>query len=113
LLKHTRLAARHSAELGAPCLIEIGELDRAREWIARALAIEPNNALTNYNAACGYAQLGDIDQALDLLERGLPNSGPEWSRWIEHDSSLDPLRNHSRYRALLEILRRRERERGL
>jgi adenylate cyclase len=101
-----------AAELGAPCLIEIGELDRAREWIARALTIEPNNALTNYNAACGYAQLGDIDQALDLLERGLPNSGPEWSRWIEHDSSLDPLRNHSRYRALLEILRRRERERG-
>jgi adenylate cyclase len=102
-----------AAELGSMALIEIGEVDRAREWIARALAIEPNNPPTQYNAACIYALLGDTDKAFDLLERGLPNSGPEWGRWIEHDSTLDILRNHPRYQALLETVRRHESERGV
>jgi len=97
-----------AAELGSVSLIEIGEVDRAREWIARALAIEPNNPPTQYNAACGYAQLGDIDKAFELLKRGLPNAGPEWGRWIQHDSSLDPLRKDPRYRELLEAIHRRE-----
>ena len=100
-----------AAELGANALIEVSDVDRAREWIARALAIEPNNPPTQYNAACVYAQLGDIDKALDLLERGLPNSGPEWGRWIQHDSTLDPLHNNPRYQALLEEIRRRDNQR--
>jgi adenylate cyclase len=100
-----------AAELGSQCLIEIGQADRAREWIARALAIEPDNPPTQYNAACGYAQLGDIEKAFDLLQRGLQNSGPEWSRWLEHDSSLDPLRGDPRYAQLVEEAHRRERAR--
>ena len=99
-----------AAELGANALIVLGETDRAREWIARALIIEPNNPPTLYNAACGYAQLGDIDKAFDLLERGLLGSGPEWGRWIQHDSTLDPVRNDPRYEELLEAIRRRESE---
>lgn len=98
------------AELGSVALIELGESDRAREWIARALAIEPNNAPTQYNAACGYAQLGDLDKAFDLLERGLANAGPEFGRWIQHDSSLSSLRKDPRYQDLLEAIRRRESE---
>ncbi|MBA3609417.1 MAG: tetratricopeptide repeat protein [Chthoniobacterales bacterium] len=101
-----------AAELGANALIEIGENDRAREWAARALAIEPNNPPTQYNAACIYARLGEIDLALDLLERGLPNSGPEWGRWIEHDSTLETVRGHPRYQTLLEKARQQEKERG-
>src|SRR6476659_2094276 len=34
-----------AAELGSGALIEIGEFDRAREWIARALALEPDNPI--------------------------------------------------------------------
>jgi adenylate cyclase len=97
-----------AAELGSQCLIEIGDADRAREWIARALALEPDNPPTQYNAACGYARLGDIDKAFDLLQRGLQNSGPEWGRWLEHDSSLDPLRADPRFTQLVEEAHRRE-----
>src|SRR5207237_2206049 len=60
-----------AAELGSGSLIEIGEFDRAREWIARALSIEPDNPVTHYNAACGYAMLGDIDKAFEPLERSI------------------------------------------
>jgi adenylate cyclase len=100
-----------AAELGSGSLIEIGEFDRAREWIARALALEPENPVTHYNAACGYAMLGDIDKAFELLERGISAGGPEWGRWVEHDSMLDPVRQDPRYQALLETIRRRESER--
>jgi len=101
-----------AAELGSGSLIEIGEFDRAREWIARALSIEPDNPVTHYNAACGYAMLGDIDRAFELLERGILVGGPEWGRWVEHDSMLDPVRHDPRYPVLLETIRRRESERG-
>jgi adenylate cyclase len=100
-----------AAELGSGSLIEIGEFDRAREWIARALSIEPDNPVTHYNAACGYAMLGDIDKSFELLERGIRMGGPEWGRWVEHDSMLDPVRNDPRYPALLETIRKRENER--
>jgi adenylate cyclase len=101
-----------AAELGSGSLIEIGEFDRAREWIARALALEPDNPVTHYNAACAYAMLGDIDKAFELLERGIIIGGPEWGRWVEHDSMLDPLRHDPRYPVLLETIRKRERERN-
>ena len=101
-----------AAELGSGSLIEIGEFDRAREWIARALSIEPDNPVTHYNAACGYAMLGDIDKAFELLERGILVGGPEWGRWVKHDSMLDPVRNDPRYPGLLETIRKRENERN-
>src|SRR5216110_2042237 len=69
-----------AAELGSGSLIEIGEFDRAREWVARALALEPDNPVTHYNAACAYALLGDIDKAFELLESGIAMGGPEWHR---------------------------------
>ena len=90
------------AHLGAGALFELGEMDRAREWIARALAIDPDDPLTLYNVACGYTKLGDLDLACDLLERAIRTSGPELAKWAKHDSDLDGLRSHPRFQKLLE-----------
>jgi len=92
------------AHLGIAALLELGETDRAREWISRALAIDPDDIWTQYNVACGYTKLGDIDGAFDLLERSLPRAGPEIRQCIKHDSDFDPLRNHPRYQKILEII---------
>ena len=92
------------AHLGIAALLEIGENDRAREWISRALAIDPDDPLTQYNLACGYTKLGDINAAFDLLERSLPRSGPEQWQWFKHDSDLDPLRDNPRYQKLLALI---------
>jgi adenylate cyclase len=92
------------AHLGIAALLELGERDRAREWISRALAIDPDDPLTQYNLACGYTTLGDIDAAFDLLERSLPRAGPELAQWVKHDSDFDPLRNHPRYQKILELI---------
>jgi adenylate cyclase len=64
--------------------------------------MEPDDFLTQYNAACVYARLGDIDQAIDLLEKALPNAHSEIKGWVQHDDDLDPLRSHPRFQALLE-----------
>ena len=95
------------AYLGAGALITLGETDRAREWVSRALAIDPDDIYTQYNAACVYSMLGDIEPAFDLLERILPYAGHELKHgWIKHDSSLDPLRSHPRYQKILELVDR-------
>jgi adenylate cyclase len=94
-----------SAYLGAAALVVLGETDRAREWLSRALAIDPHDIWTQYNAACIYTSLGDIERAFDMLERVLPHAGYELKHgWIEHDSDLDPLRNHPRYQKILELI---------
>jgi adenylate cyclase len=94
-----------AAYLGANALAILGENDRSREWTARALAIDPDDVLIQYNVACVYSLLGDLEQAFDLLERLLPNAGYELKRgWIKHDSDLDPLRGHPRYQKILEVI---------
>jgi adenylate cyclase len=90
------------AHLGITTLIELGENDRAREWIGRAFAIDPDGPLTQYNVACGFAKLGELDAALDLLERSVPRLGPELIEWLKHDSDFDALRGEPRFQKILE-----------
>ncbi|MGI8957738.1 MAG: TPR end-of-group domain-containing protein [Chthoniobacterales bacterium] len=92
------------ATLGIAALIELGETGKAREWIAQALAIAPEDPSTQYNAACGLTKLGDLDAAFDLLESSIPRSGPEITEWIRHDSDFDGLRSHPRYQKILELI---------
>lgn len=53
-----------------------------------------------YNAAGTLAQLGEVEQALDLLERAVEREFG-FRRWIEKDPDLAPLREHPRYAGLL------------
>jgi hypothetical protein len=48
-------------------LAYLGEKERARKWAS----IEPDDVMDQYNTACAFAQMGEPDQALDLLESGL------------------------------------------
>ena len=92
------------AYLGAICLIALGEQDRAREWLSRAMAIDPDDVLTQYNVACGYARLGNFEPAFDLLERLLPHANHETKSWVKVDSDLDALRSLPRYQKVLELI---------
>jgi Predicted integral membrane protein len=90
------------AQLGAGAWFLLGEKERAREWTARSLTIDPDDLVAQYNAACSYSRLGDIDAALNLLEQCLPNLGHEKVNWAKYDSELEPLRSHPRYQRLFE-----------
>ncbi|MFD1985884.1 TPR end-of-group domain-containing protein [Mesorhizobium newzealandense] len=91
------------AQQGAVALAFLGERDRAEEWLARALAIDPDDNLCRYNAACTYSQLGEINRAIELLEICLQQFGSDMKLWVKNDSDLDPIRNHPLYQKLLEL----------
>jgi len=54
-------------------------------------------------AACVFAQLNEVDRALDSLEQSI-TTGMAQKEWIETDPDLDHLRSHARFRALLDRL---------
>lgn len=89
--------------LGAGHLIKLGQRERGLEWAQRALEMDPEDPAVLYNVACAYSLAGEIEKTFDCLERaGLPGyASKEWKEWIEHDSDLDPIRTHPRYKALL------------
>ena len=89
--------------LGAIVLAFLGERDQALEWLAHSLATDPNDINIQYNAACTYSQLGEIERAIDVLEAWVPQVGVEMKLWFENDSDLDPIRTHPRYINLVEL----------
>jgi adenylate cyclase len=92
------------AYLGAVGLAVLGELDRAKEWAARALAIDPDDVLAQYNVACFCSLVGEHERAIDLLLGLLPRAGRQTKEWVKHDSDLDPIRSHPRFPKVLELL---------
>ncbi|ACP26558.1 adenylate cyclase 3 [Sinorhizobium fredii NGR234] len=93
------------AHRGALALAHLGEGDRAKEWAARALAIDPDDIVAQYNAACVHSLLGENERALDLLEAVVPQSSSYHLLWFKQDSDLDPIRDHPRFRALLASMK--------
>ena len=85
---------------GVCMLAQLGDKERAREWISRALIVTPDDPMTHYNLACGLAQMGETDGALDLLECAHKISDVAVVP-IENDSDLAPLHGHPRYQALV------------
>jgi TolB-like protein/DNA-binding SARP family transcriptional activator/tetratricopeptide (TPR) repeat protein len=93
---------------GSTVLAETGERARAEDWAARALMIGPDDYVVRYNAARTYALLGELDAALDWLERAFDSSAV-WRRrlalWMRSDGDIDPLRDHPRFHTLIQRLR--------
>lgn len=92
------------AHQGACALVALGELDRAREWMAQAIAIDPDDSMLRYNCVCMSAQLGDIDEALDHLESFVPHAGKEHKAWIAQDPDMTPLRELPRFKQLVDAI---------
>jgi adenylate cyclase len=62
---------------------------------------DPDNMRLHYNLACGLAELGDADAACDLLDGIIDKVSASWLLWIEADNSLDRIRNHPRFAAVV------------
>ncbi|WP_407941719.1 TPR end-of-group domain-containing protein [Mesorhizobium neociceri] len=93
------------AYLGANALAVLGNIERARDWASRALAIDPDDILTQYNIACLYCLFGEFDGALDLLERLLPHANQDTKAWTRQDSDFEPLHSLPRWQTVLELAR--------
>jgi adenylate cyclase len=94
----------HSGALGflVTSLAGLGQADRAREWTRRALLFDPGNARLHYNLACAMARLNDADATVDLIEPWIDKVSQGWVLWMQRDNSLDGVRSHPRFVALME-----------
>ena len=104
-----RELARHPddsrpAQLGAGASVALGNKEQAKEWAARSLTLDPDDLVAQYNAACTYALIGESDDCLDVLEGCLPKLGPEKVKWAKQDSDLKSVRDHPRFRKLLNSI---------
>ena len=87
-------------------LATLGETERAKEWMNRALEVDPDDRLALYNAACTWAQIGEPDRAMDYLERWAKVAAPETREWMKHDPDIHPLRDEPRYTKLVASIDR-------
>lgn len=88
-------------ELVAVVLAQAGDHGRAREWVERSIAMDPDRSLSNaYNVACVYALIGDVEHALEWIERSASNLGQSQLNWMRVDTDLDSIRSHPRFLAL-------------
>jgi adenylate cyclase len=89
--------------MGATALGALGEEDRAREWIRRALMLDPENLLGRYNIACVLASdLEDHDGAMEALKPYFERTSSTTEiRHLEADPDLDPIRSDPRFVKML------------
>ena len=87
--------------MGAFALLRLGKVNQANEWMKTSLENSPRNSELCYNAAGFYALTGDIDKSLDYLAQAA-DSGCFNLSWLEQDSDLDPVRDHPRFKEIVE-----------
>ena len=93
---------------GALSFAAVGNVDRACEWIDRALLLDPDNMYMRYNLAwpvLGF--LNDKEQALELLGPALAKGGRNLVSLAEADHNLDALRDDPRFQQMLDDARAR------
>ena len=111
-------AARQLLELLPNYLLQNPDDSRARMYYAitlaenglkedaireggKALELSPDDPMMLYNCACLYAQLGEVDRAVDTLRQAIAG-GYENFGWMKHDPDLNALREHPGFIAMVD-----------
>jgi len=87
--------------LGAGSLLVLGEIERAKRWLHRAIEIAPNDSVVLYNVACNLTTLGETDKAMEYLERAVDH-GAVSAAWMRNDEDLANLRDNPEFAKLLQ-----------
>ena len=92
---------------GVSALAVLGECDRAKEWMERALLIDPDNLNMRYNFACALARdLGDREGALRMFESALSRIRGSIGN-AEFDPDLESIRDDPRFQKAIADAKRR------
>jgi adenylate cyclase len=89
--------------MGAAAAISLGEEKLGLEWADRISSTHPQETMTLYGVACSYALVGQTEKAVDCMEEAV-QFGTIQKKWLEHDPDLRSIRDHPRFKALLERL---------
>jgi adenylate cyclase len=92
----------HALAYGALALCTLGEAGRAKEWMARALLLSPDDLKLRYNFACSLAaSLHDTEGALELRHGFFERVARGVLNHAKADSDLDSLRDDPRFQAMI------------
>ncbi len=87
---------------GVSALAALGESERTKEWINRALLIDPDNLNMRYNFVCGLAaHLKETDAALDLLGPFFDKVPRDFLDHAKVDPDLNSLRDNPRFQEMM------------
>ncbi len=89
--------------MGATAAISLGEKELGLAWAERISAAHPQETMTLYGVACAYALLGQTEKAIECMEEAI-RFGTIQKKWLEHDPDLRSIRDHPRFKALLDKL---------
>ena len=93
---------------GSWALAALGESERAKGWMKRAVLIDPENITMRYNSACALANnLNDKEAALQMLGPVFEKTGTSLISHAKIDPDLACIRDDPRFQAMLEAAERR------
>jgi adenylate cyclase len=86
---------------GSDALAVLGQGERAKEWMRRALLINPENLSMRYNFVCALANhLNDKDGALEMLGPAFEKMGTGLINHARVDPDLNCIREDPRFKAM-------------
>ena len=89
--------------LAAGLQVRVGDTEAARRNLEEAQRLQPDDFGVLYNVACNYAEMGDVERALDALDRAIATGAGSRS-WIEHDPDLAKMRELPRFKQIMARL---------
>jgi adenylate cyclase len=93
---------------GGISLSILGEADRGREWMQRALLLDPDNLNMRYNVGCALAFSGKADEAVETLKQWFEViNSPTRIRHAEADPDLDAMRDDPRFKEAIAAAKER------
>src|SRR5205085_510680 len=93
---------------GSDALAVLGQRERAKDWMGRALLIDPENITMRYNFVCALANhLNDKEAALEMLGPAFEKVGIGLINHAKIDPDFDSIRDDPRFKAMLEGAERR------
>jgi adenylate cyclase len=87
--------------LGALAYLNLGDEKTGLDWLNRSQAANPNSANVFYNSACFHSLSGNVETALDCLEKAA-ELGARNKRMWESDRDFAGISDQPRFKALLE-----------
>jgi adenylate cyclase len=94
---------------GSGALIRLGDEQRAREWVQRALLLDPDNLNMRYNIACTLVvDFRDNEEAIETLKPFFERiNSAVWMRHVDADPDLEAIREDPRFKEMLASAKQR------
>ena len=87
---------------GSTALAVLGQRERAKEWMERALLVDPDNISMRYNFGCTLVNhLDDKDAALEMLGPAFEKMGAGFINHAKVDPDWDCIRDDPRFKAMV------------